>query len=100
MGYNVHVGSTNYEPIKRSQSQGLPYGDSERSDFAMLTGMLIPVEQLYSQFKDEGLTPFLYDVPSQVLRNGAVRLMGTMQRFWKGLTEPKKNEPQTVWLNE
>jgi putative transposase len=64
--------------------------------------MLTPVDQQYAQFKDKYLTPFLSDVPSQVLRNGEVRFMGAMQRFWNGLAErpnyKKKSGRQTVWL--
>ena len=55
-----------------------------RNHSLALTGMRTPADQQYSQFKDEKLTPFLYDVPSQILRNGAVRFMGAMQRFWNG----------------
>jgi transposase len=46
--------------------------------------MVTPVDQQYAQFKDEDLTPFLYDVPSQVLRNGAVRFMGPCSAFGMG----------------
>jgi putative transposase len=67
-----------------------------------LAGIPIPNDQQYSQFKDKELTPFLYDVPSQVLRNGAVRFMGAKQRFFKGLSEQpvfkKKSGRQSVWL--
>jgi putative transposase len=34
-----------------------------------------PLDQAYAQFKDRELTPWLYEVPSQILRNGAVRWM-------------------------
>jgi putative transposase len=64
--------------------------------------MLIPVAQQYSQSKNEDLTPYLYDVPSQVLRNGAVRFMRAMHGFWSGLAErptyKKKSGRQPVWL--
>jgi putative transposase len=40
-----------------------------------LTGEHLPSDQQYSQFKDKELTPFLYEVPSQILRNGAYRYM-------------------------
>jgi putative transposase len=67
-----------------------------------LTGTYLPIDQQYSQFKDKELTPFLYDVPSQILRNGATRFMGAQQRFWKGLAErpafKRKSGRQTVWL--
>ncbi len=66
------------------------------------TGMQLPNDQQYSQFKDKELTPFLYELPSQVLRNGAVRFIGAQQRFFNGLakrpTFKKKSGRQTVWL--
>ena len=42
------------------------------STFLSLTGQHAPLDQQYSQFKTE-LTPWLAEVPSQVLRNGAVK---------------------------
>jgi putative transposase len=44
-----------------------------------------PLDQAYSQFKDRELTPWLYEVPSQILRNGAVRWMSARQRQLKRL---------------
>ena len=46
-----------------------------------------PLDQSYSQFKDKSLTPWLFDMPSQILRNGAVRWMGAKQRQLKGLAK-------------
>jgi putative transposase len=67
-----------------------------------LTGEPLPSDQQYSQFKDEELTPFLYEVPSQVLRNGSYRYMQAQVRFRKGLAgRPamrKKHGRQTVML--
>jgi hypothetical protein len=37
-----------------------------------LVGILTPADKQYAQFKDEHLTPFLYDRPSQILRDGAM----------------------------
>jgi len=37
------------------------------------TGIQTPIDAMYSQFKDKELTPWLFDAPSQVLRNGASR---------------------------
>ncbi len=37
------------------------------------TGQFAPIDQQYSQFKDAELTPWLSEVPSQLLRNGAVK---------------------------
>jgi putative transposase len=44
-------------------------------------------DQQYAQFKDKELTPFLYEVPSQVLRNGAYRFAAAMSRFYKKLAK-------------
>jgi putative transposase len=44
-----------------------------------------PVDRLYSQFKDDELTPWLSDVPSQVLREGTYRWFNAKQRQLKGL---------------
>lgn len=48
-----------------------------------MTGNYAPVDQTYSQFKAEA--HFLKAVPSQVLRNGAVRWMDAYKRFFKKL---------------
>ena len=45
-----------------------------------------PLDQQYAQFKSE-LTPWLSDVPSQILRNGAYRWMGAKQRQLSGLAQ-------------
>jgi len=67
-----------------------------------LAGTQTTVDQQYAQFKNKELTPFLYDVPSQVLRNGATRFMGAYQRYFKGLAErptfKRRAGRQTVWL--
>ena len=46
-----------------------------------------PLDQQYAQFKNKELTPWLYEVPSQVLRNGAYRWMNAKQRQLKGLAQ-------------
>lgn len=46
-----------------------------------------PLDQQYSHFKSKELTPWLYEVPSQVLRNGAYRWMQGKQRQLKGLAK-------------
>ena len=56
-----------------------------RNHSLSLTGQHTPTDQQYSQFKDKELTPFLYDVPSQILRNGAYRYMQGHARFCQGL---------------
>ena len=50
-----------------------------------LTGQHPPIDQTYAQFKDRELTPWLYEVPSQVLRNGAVKWVQAYARFFKKL---------------
>ena len=47
------------------------------------TGQYAPIDQSYSQYKTE-LSPFLKQVPSQILRNGAVRWYQAYQRFFSG----------------
>lgn len=44
-----------------------------------------PLDRCYSQFKDDALTPWLSEVPSQILRNGADRWMDAKQRQLKKL---------------
>ena len=56
-----------------------------RNHSLSLTGLQSPIDQQYSQFKDKELTPFLYNVPSQILRNGATRFMGSYKRYLTGL---------------
>jgi len=66
-----------------------------------LAGEKVPVDQQYSRFKTE-LTPWLSEVPSQVLRNGEVRWKQSYQRFFKGIAKrPKlhsRRGKQSVWL--
>jgi putative transposase len=58
-----------------------------------LTGTETPLDQQYAQFKDRELTPWLYDVPSQILRNGAVRWRTAKERQLKGLARaPRKKK--------
>lgn len=49
-----------------------------------LAGARTPLDQQYSHFKTE-LTPWLSEVPSQILRNGAVRWRSAKERQLKGL---------------
>jgi putative transposase len=43
------------------------------------------IDQAYSHFKSKDLTPYLYDVPSQILRNASTQFMTAWQRHLKGL---------------
>ncbi len=64
-------------------------------------GMAIPVDQQDSQFITER-TAFLREVPSQVLRNGAVKFRQAYQRVFQklgGRPKPKKKSGRhSVWL--
>ena len=66
------------------------------------TGQFAPIDQQYSQFKHPELTPWLSDVPSQLLRNGAAKWMQAYSRFFAGLggrpTIQTKHGKQSVWL--
>jgi putative transposase len=46
-----------------------------------------PLDRLYCQFKDPELTPWLSEVPSQVLREGTYRWFNAKQRELKGLAQ-------------
>ena len=67
-----------------------------------LTGIYPPQDQQYSHFKDRELTPWLYEVPSEILRNGAVRYQQAWSRYQKRLSArprfKKKSHRQSVWL--
>lgn len=64
-------------------------------------GQFAPQDQQYSHFITEA-TPWLREVPSQVLRNGAVRWKQAYSRYWKKLggrpTIQKRHGAQGVWL--
>ena len=64
-------------------------------------GQHAPIDQEYARFIGPD-TAFLREVPSQVLRNGAVRWMQAYSRFFKKLagrpTIKKKHGRQAVWL--
>lgn len=64
-------------------------------------GLYAPLDQQYSQFKSE-LTPWLSDIPSQILRNGAVLWKQAYGRYFSKLggrpTLHNKHGKQSVWL--
>jgi putative transposase len=47
-------------------------------------GTYAPIDQKFSQYKDDELSPWLSDCPSQILRNSAVNWYQTYQKFLKG----------------
>lgn len=66
-----------------------------------LAGQYGPIDQQYSHFKTE-LTPWLSEVPSVVLRNGAVRWKQAYGRYFSKLggrpTIQSRHGKQSVWL--
>ena len=60
------------------------------------------IDQAYSQFKDDELTPYLSEVPSQLLRNSSFQFMTAWQRYRKGLSSKpahkKKGRRDSVLL--
>lgn len=65
------------------------------------TGQFAPIDQQYSQFKTD-LTPWLAQVPSQILRNGAVLWKHAYSRYFAKLSGrpalQRKNGSQSVWI--
>lgn len=77
--YNAKVSEDRYFRTFAKKSLGLNLKD-------------IPIDQTYSQFKANA--HFLKSVPSQILRNGAVRWMNAYNRFFKKLGgRPKFKQP-------
>ncbi|MCL5284157.1 MAG: transposase [Nitrospirae bacterium] len=66
-----------------------------------LSGTPVPVDQEYARFIGES-TPWLREVPSQILRNGAVLWKQAYGRFCSGLagrpTFKRKDGTQSVWI--
>lgn len=77
------------------------YFRSFKRQFLAVVGMPIPIDQGYSHFKTEQ-TPFLSEVPSQVLRNGAALWKQAYVRHFQGLGGrpkfKKRSGEQSVWL--
>jgi len=86
--YNAKVGEDRY--FRRFARQSLAHA-----------GQYAPIDQQYSHFKTD-LTPWLSEVPSQVLRNGAVLWKQAYGRFFSKLAgRPgihRKTGQQSVWL--
>lgn len=86
--YNAKVGEDQY--FRRFARKSLAH-----------TGQFAPIDQQYSHFKTE-LTPWLFEVPSQILRNGAVLWKQAYSRYFQKLggrpSIHKKHGKQAVWL--
>ncbi len=69
-----------------------------------LAGQHAPIDQQYSHFKDDELTPWLSAVPSQVLRNGATKWKASYSRYFQKLggrpVIQKKHGKRSVWLTK
>lgn len=50
----------------------------------MPVGTYAPIDQRYSQYKDDELSPWLSECPSQILRNSTANWFQTYQKFLKG----------------
>ncbi|KAA0911302.1 RNA-guided endonuclease TnpB family protein [Pusillimonas sp. ANT_WB101] len=87
--YNAKVGEDRY------------YRNFARKSLSHV-GKFAPIDQQYSQFKNPELTPWLYEVPSQLLRNGATKWKQAYSRFFSGLggrpTIQTRHGKQSVWL--
>lgn len=56
-------------------------------------GTYPPIDQTFAQYKNEDLSPWLSDCPSQILRNTAVNWYQTYKNFLKGLCgRPKRKK--------
>jgi putative transposase len=86
--YNAKVGEDQY--FRRFARKSLQHA-----------GQFAPIDQQYAHFKSEQ-TPWLSEVPSQVLRNGAVLWKQAYGRYFSKLggrpTIHKKRGNQSVWL--
>lgn len=58
-------------------------------------GTYAPIDQKASQFKDKDLTPWLYECPSQIIRNSAVNWYQTYKKFIKGECGKPKFKPKS-----
>lgn len=58
-------------------------------------GTYAPLDQKTSQFKSKELSPWLYQCPSQILRNSAVNWYQTYQKLMKGACGRPKRKPKT-----
>jgi len=103
--------------IKNAKVREDRYYRAFQRRFAAFAGQYAPVDQAYSHLVGDGNagagalregeraeadTTWLREVPSVVLRNGAVRFYQAYQRFFKGLarrpTITSRHGEQSVWL--
>ena len=58
-------------------------------------GTYAPIDQKTAHFKSKTLSPWLYQCPSQILRNSAVNWYQTYQKFMNGVCGRPKRKPKT-----
>lgn len=58
-------------------------------------GTYAPIDQTFSQFKSKEYSPWLYQCPSQIIRNSAVNWYHTFQKFIKKQCGKPKRKPKT-----
>jgi putative transposase len=58
-------------------------------------GTYAPIDQTTAQFKNKELTPWLYQCPSQILRNAAVNWYQTFKNFMKGQCGKPRRKPKS-----
>lgn len=58
-------------------------------------GTYAPIDQTTAQFKNKELTPWLYDCPSQIIRNSAANWYQTFRKFIKGQCGKPKRKSKT-----
>ena len=56
-------------------------------------GTYAPIDQTFSQYKSKELTPWLFDCPSQILRNSAVNWYKTYGNFMRGECGKPRRKP-------
>ncbi|MFW8565232.1 RNA-guided endonuclease InsQ/TnpB family protein [Orrella sp. 11846] len=58
-------------------------------------GTYAPIDKKAAHFKSKELTPWLYDCPSQIIRNSATNWCNTYFNFMKGLCGRPKRKPKS-----
>lgn len=58
-------------------------------------GTYAPIDQKAAQFKNKELTPWLYECPSQIIRNVATNWYQTFKNFMAGRNGKPKHKPKT-----
>lgn len=106
LGIQLRAHPTNKQKLTLSQWMGCARFiwnakcDEERyySTFARKyypIGIYAPIDQKTAQFKNKELTPWLFECPSQIIRNVAVNWYQTFQKFKQGKCGKPKRKQKT-----